>query len=133
MLQAIYLSTARPELPPSAIDEILAVSRRNNHADGISGMLLYDGYHFLQALEGDAVRVRHAFDRIKDDPRHRAVVLLSCREIVGHAFGEKSMAAHRVPIGVGGTVADLVESLTEEVDPTLQAIFRGVARVRVAA
>lgn len=133
MLQAIYLSTARPELDAGAIDEILAVSRRNNHADGITGLLIYDGYHFLQALEGDPVRVRHAYDRIEADPRHRAVVPLSFQEVERHAFGEKSMAAHRVPIGSGSTVADLVDSLTETVDPALQAIFRGVARVRAAA
>ena len=133
MLQAIYLSTARPELDAGAIDEILAVSRRNNHADGISGLLLYDGYHFLQALEGEVSRVRHALDRIKADPRHRALVLLSCREVDEHSFGAKSMGAQRVPIGSGHTVAALVDSLTEGVDPVLRDIFRGVARIRMAA
>jgi len=133
MLQAIYLSVARPELDSSAIDDILAVSRRNNHADGITGMLLYDGYHFLQALEGEPMRVRHALDRIKDDPRHRAMVLLCCRKVDEHSFGGKSMTAQRVPIGSGGTVAGLVESLTEEADPSVRSIFREVARFRFAA
>ncbi len=133
MLQAIYLSTARPELEAGAIDDILAQSRRNNHADGITGLLLYDGYHFLQALEGDPARVRHAIDRIKADPRHRAMVVLCWREVDEPSFGGKSMAAQRVPIGNGGTVAYLVDSLTEEVDPIVRSIFRDVARYRIAA
>jgi hypothetical protein len=134
MLQITYISTARPELEASAIDEILTASRRNNHADGITGLLLYDGYRFLQALEGDAHRVQRAYERIKADPRHRAVVMLSSREVEDRAFGNWSMASQRVGIGSGDTVADLVDSLTEEVgDPTMQALFRSFARVRQAA
>ena len=133
MLQAIYLSTARPELDAGAIDEILAVSRRNNHADGITGLLLYDGYHFLQALEGEPTRVRHAIDRIKADPRHRAMVVLCCRDVEEPCFGGKSMAAQRVPIGSGGTVSCLVDSLTEDTDPFMRSVLRDVGRYRFAA
>lgn len=134
MLQITYISTARPELPADAIDEILAASRRNNHADGISGLLLYDGYRFLQALEGEPHRVRRAYDRIKADPRHRALVMLSSHEVTERSFGDWSMASQRVGIATGATVADLVDSLTAEVnDRTMQALFRSFARVRQAA
>lgn len=134
MLQITYISTARPELPAEAIDQILAASRRNNHADGITGLLLYDGYRFLQALEGEPARVQRAYERIKADPRHRALVLLSSHEVTERAFGNWSMASQRVGIANGQTVADLVDSLTEEVaDRTIQALFRGFARVRSAA
>ena len=134
MLQITYISTARPELPTEAIDEILAASRRNNHADGITGLLLYDGYRFLQALEGDAHRVQRAFDRIKADPRHRAVVMLSSYEVIARSFGDWSMASQRVGIASGNTVAELVDSLTDEVaDANMKALFRGFARLRHAA
>lgn len=133
MLQLVYFSTARPELPATAIDEILAASRRNNHADGLTGLLLYDGYHFLQVLEGEDARVRTAYDRIKADPRHRAVVLLRTCEISEHRLADRSLASRRVPIGSGNTVAELVDSLTESVEPEIQAIFRGAARLRSAA
>jgi hypothetical protein len=134
MLQITYISTARPELPAEAIDEILAASRRNNHADGITGLLLYDGYRFLQALEGEAGRVQRCFERIKADPRHRACVLLSKYEVIDRSFGTWSMASQRVGIAHGNTVAELVDSLTDEVaDPTMQALFRSFARLRNAA
>jgi hypothetical protein len=134
MLQLTYISTARPELPPEAIDQILAASRRNNHADGISGLLLYDGYRFLQALEGDAARVHHTYERIKADSRHRALVLLASHEVTDRSFGHWSMASQRVGISSGNTVAELVDSLTDEVvDPNMQALFRSFAQLRNAA
>lgn len=134
MLQITYISTARPGLDADAIDEILAASRRNNHADGITGLLLYDGYRFLQALEGEPHRVQRAFDRIKGDVRHRAVVMLSSHEVTARSFGEWSMASRRVGIASGNTVAELVDSLTEEVaDANMQALFRSFARLRPAA
>src|SRR3569623_1960964 len=115
MLQITYISTARPELPTEAIDEILDASRRNNKADGITGLLLYDGYRFLQALEGEPHRVQRAYERIKADPRHRAIVMLSSYEVTARSFGDWSMASQRVGIASGATVAELVDSLTEEV------------------
>jgi hypothetical protein len=134
MLQMTYMSTARPELPAKAIDEILGASRRNNHAEGITGLLLYDGYHFLQALEGEAERVRRAYARIKADPRHRALVLLSSYEVAERDFGREPLSAQRVGIASGHTVAELVDSLTEQVcDPAMQALFRSFAHVRMAA
>ena len=134
MLQITYISTARPELPASAIDDILAASRRNNGANGVTGLLLYDGYRFLQALEGDAALVSTTFDRIKTDPRHRAMVMLSSRDVAERAFGEWSMAAQRVAIASGATVPDLVDRLTADVtDPSTRELFRSFARVRKAA
>jgi FAD-dependent sensor of blue light len=134
MLQITYISTARPELPAEAIDQILAASRRNNHADGITGLLLYDGYRFLQALEGEPQRVRRTFERITADPRHRAIVTLGSYEVTARSFGDWSMASQRVGIASGNTVTELVDSLTEEVaDLNMQALFRSFARLRQAA
>lgn len=134
MLQITYISTAKPELPASAIDEILSASRRNNGAAGVTGLLLYDGYRFLQALEGEPAMVSRTFDRIKADPRHRAVVMLSSRDVAGRSFGEWAMAAQRVAIASGSTVPEMVDRLTEEVaDPSTRELFRSFARLRKAA
>jgi hypothetical protein len=134
MLQITYISTARPELPASAIGEILSASRTNNAAAGVTGLLLYDGYRFLQALEGEPAMVNQTFQRIKADPRHRAVVTLSSRDVSERSFGSWAMAAQRVAISTGTTVAELVDKLTADVsDPTVRETFRSFARVRQAA
>ena len=52
--QLVYISTSRSpsHVPQSEIDAILAVSRRNNGRDGLTGLLAIGGRRFLQVLEG---------------------------------------------------------------------------------
>ena len=134
MLQITYISTAASGMNESMVAEILRRSRLNNAAAGVTGLLLYDGYRFLQALEGPISEVNAIYTRVKADPRHRAVVLLSSREIEARVFGDWAMAAQRVAVGQGTTMADLVDDLTAQVtDRTTQALFRSFARVRAAA
>lgn len=125
MLQLTYISSARPG-DPVDVEAILRVSRRNNAAGGITGLLLYDGRRFLQALEGEAAAVESAFDRIRADPRHRAVVILSRREVVVREFGEWAMASH----AAGAGLVDAVDSLTTAVpDANTRELFRSFARI----
>jgi hypothetical protein len=134
MLQLTYISTATAGVSQVQVDAILAASRRNNGRNAITGLLLYDGQRFLQALEGPPDAVNAAYTRIKADPRHRAVVMLSSREIEARAFGEWAMAAERVTPGEARTMPEQVEALTAELeDRTLQALFRSYAKVRAAA
>lgn len=133
MLQLTYISSAVPRADVN-IEEILKVSRLNNGVAGVTGLLLFDGRRFLQALEGEATLVNATYQRIKADPRHRAIVLLSSNEVQSRAFGAWSMAAQRVSAGAGSTVAEQVDALTAEVpDANLRELFRGFARVRAAA
>jgi hypothetical protein len=75
-LHLVYASAATS--PPSKEDllDILHVSRRNNREAGITGLLLYSGGTFIQALEGPPEQVQEAFDRILHDPRHRGTEVL---------------------------------------------------------
>ena len=134
MLQLTYISTATAGMSEAMVAEILRASRANNAAAGVTGLLLYDGYRFLQALEGPAAAVNTIYQRVKADPRHRAVVLLSSREVAERSFGTWAMAAERVAVGQGATMAELVDDLTAPIaDRATQALFRSFARVRAAA
>jgi len=135
MLQLTYISTATAAVGETEVNAILKASRRNNAAAGVTGLLLYDGRRFLQALEGEVAQVHAVYERIKADPRHRAVVLLSSRDVEARAFGEWSMAAQRVTAGgAGGSVPEQVDAITADVaDPNLRETFRSFARVRAAA
>ena len=131
MLQLTYISTAKPGMTEAMVGDILTVSRWNNAAAGVTGLLLYDGHRFLQALEGQPEEVLATFTRVKSDPRHRAVVLLAQAEVETRTFGDWAMAAQRVGVATGNSLADLVDDLTERVkDPNMQATFRSFARVR---
>ena len=131
MHQLIYVSTARAGTTAADVDAILAASRSNNARDNTTGLLIYDGKRFLQALEGYGPLVEAAFTRIKADPRHRAAVMLSFRENPDRQFGRWEMACQKVsPVSGDGTLAATVDALVAEVsDPNTRALFSGFARV----
>jgi Sensors of blue-light using FAD len=87
------------------LGDILAVSRRNNKRDGITGYLVSDGSWFLQILEGDHEKVMAALVRIRFDPGHSDVSVISTREIRTRSFPHCSM---------GGSIKT----------PAMRAIFR---------
>ena len=132
MLQLVYISTARGAVTAADLQRILGASRRNNARDGISGLLFFDGVRFLQALEGDPGRVQAAFERIKDDVRHRAVVILSRREVAAREFGDWAMAS-RTALEGESAMLDRVATLVAEASPAVQATFTSFAQVRRAA
>ena len=127
MEQIIYISTARTEPDTAMLDSILAVSRRNNARDGLTGLLVVGGRRFLQVLEGPSANCDAAYDRIKADGRHFALVQLSRKPITQRMFGHWDMGFERAG---GETLTALVELLTEQVsDPMLQAQFRSFAEL----
>jgi hypothetical protein len=130
MYQLTYISTARPGANDQLAD-ILAVARHRNRLNGITGLLIADGKRFLQALEGDGPIIEETFARIKNDPRHFAVVMLSMREIGRREFGEWEMACNQVDLvrdGLG--LVETVDALVAQVpDKNTQALFSGFARI----
>jgi hypothetical protein len=135
MLQLVYISTARQKPSIDELGAILAVSRRNNRATGITGLLLAGGRRFLQALEGPDAAVLAAFERIKSDPRHLGIVALSIAPVDRRAFGDWAMGFE-----AGGTVdgeSDLGEVVRKLVAPlgdkSLRAQFEGFAALHAHA
>lgn len=91
MISIVYVSESLAPLSQSELTGLLDVSRRNNTARGLTGMLLYKDGHFMQALEGEADAVRERLDVIAADPRHTAVRELLTEEITERRFPEWSM------------------------------------------
>jgi len=133
VLQLTYISTVRGPVAEPDVAEILRTSRRNNAAADVTGLLLYNGRRFLQALEGPEPAVRAIYARVAADPRHHAVVVLSERLVAQRAFGAWAMAAARSgDTGQDDGLAAQVDALTVELgDRTAQALFRSFARVAV--
>ena len=97
--------------------------------DRITGLLYADGVRFLQALEGPADAVEAAYARITADPRHKAQVVLSRREVDTREFGDWEMAERR-PDGHGEAFVRRVEGLTAGAAPAVRATFDSFAKVR---
>ena len=130
-LQLTYISTATKAVTFADCPAILETSRRNNQAVGITGMLMFDGVRFLQALEGDALAIRATVDRIRGDQRHRSVIVLSEREIAAPEFGTWSMAFERGGASNNATsLVEAVDALVEDLaSANLKALFKSFARV----
>ena len=81
---------------PAVVSDVLAVSRRNNRQAGVTGMLLTHAGYFVQALEGDDIRVQATLDRVNADPRHCAVKVLGAEFPTARAFGKWAMCANNL-------------------------------------
>ncbi len=81
-----------PEAVAADVRRILAVSRRNNARDGITGGLLFSEGCFAQVLEGPLDAVEGAFERIQCDERHSDVTVLQSGPIAARDFPDWSMA-----------------------------------------
>ncbi len=131
MLQLVYISTSRSPIDANMLESILAISRRRNAADEITGLLLAGGRRFLQALEGPQHKVLGTYNRITADPRHFALVELSRREVGAREFGEWAMAYRE-----GGeadpdaAMREAVSTLTAQLpDANVRALFTGFAEL----
>nr|WP_196862940.1 MULTISPECIES: BLUF domain-containing protein [unclassified Polaromonas] len=74
--EIIYVSTLADDTPVRAVADIAMQARSNNHQSDITGLLVFDGLHFCQQLEGGAQKVAAVMARIQGDPRHRNVEVL---------------------------------------------------------
>lgn len=135
MQRLIYISTARAVLAQAEIERVLAVSRRNNAAVGLTGLLVVGGRRFLQALEGPEDAVETTFRRIGADPRHFAVVTLRRETVADRAFPDWTMGYQRAGTASGSpTLRGIVDTLVAEIeDPMVRAYFTGFADVNAAA
>jgi hypothetical protein len=73
---------------------LLGVSRKNNALAGVTGILFFDGNHFVQALEGPREGVEEVYRRIAADDRHYDLLLISRANIKSRRFSQWSMVLH---------------------------------------
>lgn len=124
MLRLCYISSSRILIEVAVIDDIIAVSRRNNRAAGLTGLLVAGQRRFLQLLEGEERAVRKTYQRIRRDPRHFACVVVSERTIDARQFGDWDMGLVR-PGCDGDDYAALATLIATMDDPNLRAEFTG--------
>lgn len=92
LIMLVYTSVATRPMTESDLLNILQVSRRNNTADEITGLLLYHNGNFMQVLEGHRINVEYTYQRIARDPRHRYVATVLKQPISERTFGAWRMS-----------------------------------------
>lgn len=92
MIELVYVSRSVQRLDQLQLVELLRQCRKNNQANKVTGLLLYDGFGtFIQALEGEESTVDKLFTVIKQDPRHDHVHMLGHKTIQQRAFSDWRM------------------------------------------
>lgn len=114
LVRLLYASRA-VDTSPAAIQTILETARRHNHEHGVTGILVYGGGIFMQAIEGGRQVISNLYGTIERDARHKDLVLLHYEEILERRFGGWTMGL----VDVGRINASVLLKYSEraELDP----------------
>jgi len=120
-----YTSLAALDLDEEQLRAIHDAARDLNGIDGISGLLLFNGTHFLQWIEGPPEAIDQLIERLRLDPRHSGFEVRDERLTDERMFGDWTMNLVRV-----GSDLHLAQA---DVAPQLPAEFPDHLRERVMA
>ena len=114
-----YTSLARLDLQAEDHEAIHRTAREINALEGVTGLLIFNGTHFLQIIEGAPEAIDDLLDRLRRDPRHSGVEVRDDGAVDNRSFPDWSMELVRVSASyfeAKDTVAErLVGATTPEV------------------
>jgi hypothetical protein len=125
-----YTSLAAIDLQPDDLEAIHRTARETNALEGVTGMLIFNGVHFLQVIEGAPNAIDDLVERLRRDPRHSGLEIRDEHEAVERVFPDWSMELVRVsstyfearetildrlPANVAAQLRDRVVRMTESI------------------
>jgi hypothetical protein len=120
-----YTSLARLDLQASDLDDIHRSARELNALDGITGLLVFNGTHFLQIVEGAREAVDELLERLRRDPRHTGLEVRDQHRIAQRSFPDWSMELVRVKAGYFDAKETIADRLPDTVPEEIRArLFR---------
>lgn len=128
MIQICYTSRATASLDRARYSALVLEAQGRNRVDGLTGLLLYDGARFIQALEGPEQLATACMARIERDRRHEAIDIVSRWTIEERQFGTFAMAALMPDDRDNATFVRTIKSFVAKVEPAhVKALFIGFA------
>jgi hypothetical protein len=112
----VYVSLAVKPMQDDDLKLLLKYARIKNERLAVTGMLLYRDGFFMQALEGEEETVDALFDRIRQDSRHRDVLLVYKEPIQARSFPDWSMGFNKMDAEALGKLEGFTDFL-ERPDP----------------
>ena len=127
MIRIVYVSTAAMDLGEADLGALLALAQARNQKQRITGLLVYNGRNFMQALEGKADDVADVMTSISQDKRHTGVIVISKQTIPHRSFPDWSMHLTRAQCAARPDMLLNGNGLPEEVlataDPEIARLF----------
>jgi len=87
----IYRSHLSHDVPVKTLDNLATRANKTNETYDVPGILLFDGTHFFQLLEGSDAAVCAIYERICTDKRHHNLVELMYDYSPSRRFGNVGM------------------------------------------
>ncbi|WP_443025605.1 BLUF domain-containing protein [Sphingomonas sp. PB4P5] len=125
MRQVLYVSISAKPGDAADLVGILRQSRRNNAADGITGILWSDERRFLHVLEGPRASVALTFARIAVDRRHHSLTVLEDNLIGRAEFGRRAIMHRRASDAPDAYLGQMTRALLKA-SPAIRKHFFGL-------
>lgn len=120
-----YTSLARLDLQTSDLEDIHRTARELNALDGVTGLLVFNGTHFLQIIEGSESAIDELVERLRKDRRHTGFEIRDQRKIEKRSFPDWSMELVRVNASYFQARDTIAERIPDTVPEAIQArLFR---------
>jgi len=120
-----YTSLARLDLQASDLEDIHRTARDQNAIEGITGLLIFNGTHFLQIIEGSAEAIEDLIEKLRRDPRHTGFEIRDRRKVEERSFPDWSMELVRVKASYFEARDTIADRIPDSVPEAIQArLFR---------
>ena len=124
MKRIMYISTLTAALPEEEIRAIGRVASQNNKKIGVTGILLSAHEFFFQILEGDEAGVDRLVELIRQDPRHKDLLILKAeRGVTERLFPNWSMRTIRLE-EASGMILQAIRIMLENITQSHRIIER---------
>ena len=120
-----YTSLGRLDLQEADLEDIHRSAREQNALDGVTGLLVFNGTHFLQIIEGSEQAIEELVERLRMDPRHTGFEIRDRRKVEGRSFPDWSMELVRVKASYFEARDTIADRIPDSVPEAIQArLFR---------
>lgn len=125
-----YTSFAQLDLTSSDLEDIHRTARHSNALNGITGLLIFNGTHFLQVIEGAPDAIDSLIEQLRRDNRHIGLEIrhegmtdersfpdwsMEMVRIKSSYFEARNDVADRLPAAIAPEVRDRVLAMTESI------------------
>lgn len=129
MLSLIYVSTATDAFQRGELAALADRSAAENARRGVTGMLAYNGEHFMQLLEGEDTVVEQTLARIAEDPRHQSLVVIRRDQRRARECPGWSMQSFLTPLKGAGSATMFAARLPATFASDTRVIFTSFASI----
>ena len=130
-----YTSLASFDLTSQDLLDIQRIAQSINALEGTTGLLIFNGTHFLQVVEGTPEAIDDLLERLQRDRRHHGIEVRDVRTVDERCFPDWSMELVHVessfrearntitsvlPNGLPNAVSERVLRMTEQISRTVE-------------